>query len=216
MKIATNTILIITSDHGELFGEHGQLNHGATVWEEIYRLPLFIHSPNFFPKGKRYNGLSSGLDIVPTILDLVGALNNSVSETNFDGVSLMKDPNLARFLVVDAPPMVLPERLKKYPNVIAKGSIFFRAIRTGKYKYLWQANGQRFLFDNFDNEISDASILIKNQELADQLHDTMIDYYISIDSNFDINTYPINMGATAAKKMTNPLIQKELKKLGYM
>lgn len=211
-----NTVLVITSDHGELFGEHGQLNHGATVWEEIYRLPLFIHSPKFFPKGKKYHGLSSGLDIVPTILDLVGTNKKVTSKTNFDGISLMKEPNLERFLVVDAPPMVLPERLKKYPNVVAMGSIFYRAIRTSKYKYVWQSNGKRYLFDSFDNENYDESILIKNQEIANQLHDAMINFYQSIDSNFDINTYPINMGATAAKKMTNPLIQKELKKLGYM
>jgi len=211
-----NTILIVTSDHGELFGEHGQLNHGATVWEEIYRLPLFIHSPKFFPEEKKYNGLSSGLDIMPTILDLIDYYDYAKNETIMDGISLLNKPDHERFLVVDSPPMVLPERLKKYPNVITKGSIFFRAIRTNKYKYLWQSNGQHFLFDDMNKEDPKHSILESNSILASELHEIMLNYYNSIDSKFDISIYPVNMGATAAKKMTNPLIQKELKKLGYM
>jgi len=211
-----NTILVVTSDHGELFGEHGQLNHGATVWEEIYRLPLFIHSPKFFPEGAKYNGLSSGLDIMPTILDMVGCYDESNDEISMDGISLLNKPNLERFLVIDSPPMVLPERLKKYPKAVIKGSIFFRAIRTSKYKFLWQSNGQTFLFKINDKEDPQSSILEQNIELASNLSKDMLKYYRSIDSKFDINVYPINMGSTAAKKMTNPIIQKELKKLGYM
>ena len=211
-----NTVLIVTSDHGELFGEHGQLNHGATVWEEIYRLPLFIYgSDHIFEKG-RYEGVSSGLDIVPTVLDLVGLGDLSREEVVLDGVSLFDKPIGDRNLVVDAPPLVLPERLKKYPKVLAKGNVFFRAVRNSEYKYLWQSNGVRYLFKKGEYESPENCILKGNNDIADALHEIMVEYYRKIDPVLDISSYPINMGVTAAKKMTNPIIQKELKKLGYL
>ena len=211
-----NSILIVTSDHGEMFGEHGQLNHGATIWEEISRLPLFIYSPENIPEGRLYKGVSSGLDLMPTILDLVGAYDTSQSKTTMDGISLLREVELDRNLVVDSPPLVLPERLKKYPNVVAKGNVFYRAVRNNQYKYVWQSNGRRYLYNIGDYEEPDNSIMDANPHIVESMHNTMMQYYEAIDPEFDINTYPINMGVTAAKKMTNPIIVQELKKLGYL
>jgi len=40
-----DAVVVILSDHGEEFLEHGRLNHGPTVYEEITRVPLLIHLP---------------------------------------------------------------------------------------------------------------------------------------------------------------------------
>ena len=177
---------------------------------------MFIYgSDHIFEKG-RYEGVSSGLDIVPTVLDLVGLGDLSREEVVLDGVSLFDKPIGDRNLVVDAPPLVLPERLKKYPKVLAKGNVFFRAVRNSEYKYLWQSNGVRYLFKKGEYESPENCILKGNNDIADALHEIMVEYYRKIDPVLDISSYPINMGVTAAKKMTNPIIQKELKKLGYL
>ncbi len=63
-----NTAIIITSDHGEAFGEHGMIRHGFEVWDELVRVPLVVHVPGF--KAKRVNARRSAVDLVPTILDL--------------------------------------------------------------------------------------------------------------------------------------------------
>ena len=211
-----DTILIITSDHGEMFGEHGQLNHGATVWEEIIRLPLLIHYPRKIKQGKVYADVSSGLDIYPTIFDLIGKHDVAANKTHLDGVSLILPNDEERMVFIDAPPLVLPARLKKYPKVVAKGSVFYRAARSKKYKYVWQSDGKKLFFNVNDYEDDKNSIINANESIAMDMHNKMVAFYESIDEKFDIDTYPINMGATAAKKMTNPIIQKELKKLGYM
>ena len=49
MGLADRTLLVITADHGEAFGEHGQLIHGGTVYNEEVRVPLLIVNPQLFP-----------------------------------------------------------------------------------------------------------------------------------------------------------------------
>ncbi len=69
-NLLDNTLLIITSDHGEAFGEHGYLGHREGLYDEHVHIPLVIR----FPGGKtpvgRVRALSETVDILPTILDL--------------------------------------------------------------------------------------------------------------------------------------------------
>ena len=72
-----NTIIIVTSDHGEEFGEHGSLEgHQWTLYDEVLRVPLIVVFPEStpFPTGGsgRWTQLVQSLDIAPTILDVVG------------------------------------------------------------------------------------------------------------------------------------------------
>lgn len=65
-----NTIVVVTSDHGEEFGDHGRLSHGQTLYEEVTRVPLIITGPGIRP-GRRAGNVSV-IDIAPTIADLCG------------------------------------------------------------------------------------------------------------------------------------------------
>jgi len=61
-----NTILIITSDHGENFGENGHLAHWYVLYDTIIKVPMIIHNPSIFGS-KRVKSLVQTLDIYPTI-----------------------------------------------------------------------------------------------------------------------------------------------------
>jgi len=65
-----NTIVVITSDHGESFGSHNTLGH-AGLHESIVHVPLWFHGPGI-PAGKAVDSLVRHVDIVPTILDFAG------------------------------------------------------------------------------------------------------------------------------------------------
>ena len=67
---AERTVIIISSDHGEAFGEHGMTRHGFELWEPLIRVPLIIYVPNVKPH--RIDMRRSLIDLVPTILDLMG------------------------------------------------------------------------------------------------------------------------------------------------
>jgi len=69
-KLDDNDVLLLYSDHGEEFWEHGGFEHGHTVFDEVLRVPLVIRAPGV--KARRIDAPVSLLDLTPTILDLVG------------------------------------------------------------------------------------------------------------------------------------------------
>ena len=213
-----STLLIVTSDHGELLGEHGELNHGGTAWEELLVTPCIIHYPEKINPGSSIARLTSGLDLVPTIFDLLGEKRWLESRTVLDGQSVFVhdgDPR-DRYLVVDSPPLVLPGRLKQYPNVLYKGSVFQRVVRTLEYKYIWQSNGEYYLFQVGEPEIPENNRYHSEVDVVRDLHQKMLCFYESIDPNFKIDEYPIVLAKSAGAYLTNPLIRQELKRLGYL
>jgi arylsulfatase A-like enzyme len=72
LGIADRTLLIVTSDHGEEFEEHGNWSHSHSVYDELLHVPLVLWAPGRVPEGKRIRTPTSLVDLVPTVLDLVG------------------------------------------------------------------------------------------------------------------------------------------------
>ena len=72
MGLADHTLLVIMGDHGEAFGEHGQLIHGGTVYNEGLQVPLLIVNPKLFQQEVIVNRITRQIDIAPTLLALMG------------------------------------------------------------------------------------------------------------------------------------------------
>ncbi|GIP29391.1 sulfatase [Paenibacillus sp. J23TS9] len=69
-----NTIVIFTSDHGELLGAHGYLHQKwYCAYEEMLHVPFVIHNRTLFPSKKNFNSLTSHVDLLPTMLGLANA-----------------------------------------------------------------------------------------------------------------------------------------------
>jgi phosphoglycerol transferase MdoB-like AlkP superfamily enzyme len=84
-----NTTFVIFGDHGEGFNEHGRSMHGDTIYEEGLRVPLIIHDPKKFQNGERVEGLSSQIDILPTVVEMLGY---EVEDGEYPGYSLLREP----------------------------------------------------------------------------------------------------------------------------
>lgn len=85
------TLVIITSDHGEELMERGYVGHSScnlkgTLYDESIRVPLILRYPPAVPAGVTINSLVSHVDLFPTIYDLLGIEGPSYME----GVSLLK------------------------------------------------------------------------------------------------------------------------------
>lgn len=65
------SFMIITSDHGEEFLDHGGILHGRTQYQELIHIPLIIRGPGI-PPSRRFKGIVSLVDMVPTVLSLLG------------------------------------------------------------------------------------------------------------------------------------------------
>jgi arylsulfatase A-like enzyme len=72
MDLYDNTVIVLNSDHGEAFGEHGKYFHDITVYDEMARVPLIIKPPHSRDKNKAVWGQVRNIDIMPTILDYCG------------------------------------------------------------------------------------------------------------------------------------------------
>ncbi|MFA6407084.1 MAG: sulfatase [Candidatus Paceibacterota bacterium] len=77
-ELSKNTILIITSDHGQEFAEHGKFFHGENLYETSTRVPLIAYIPGVGER--RINDLVQGIDIYPTIMSLTGVAPQSILE----------------------------------------------------------------------------------------------------------------------------------------
>lgn len=80
-----NTLVIVTSDHGESFGEGGRWEHHILPGEEVLHVPLVLWWPGRLPAGQRIPDTVSLVDLMPTALDLLGLAGVS----GVDGTSLM-------------------------------------------------------------------------------------------------------------------------------
>lgn len=69
--ILDDAIIVITSDHGEEFREHGQFGHGTRLFDEVIRVPLIMRWPGA-PRGRRIEPVVELVDVAPTVLQLAG------------------------------------------------------------------------------------------------------------------------------------------------
>jgi arylsulfatase A-like enzyme len=81
-----NTLVIITSDHGEHFGEHRRLSHANSLYRQLLQVPLLIRFPGRVPAGLRIPEPVSLRDLPQTILGLVGVSDS----LGFPGASLAR------------------------------------------------------------------------------------------------------------------------------
>jgi choline-sulfatase len=98
---ASRTVIIVTSDHGEEFGEHNMTRHGFEVWDTLVHVPLMIVAPG--ATSRHIDTRRSDIDLAPTILEFFGVS----SDPTFEGKSLVgevygAEPE-ARDVVVDLP-----------------------------------------------------------------------------------------------------------------
>jgi arylsulfatase A-like enzyme len=84
--VLDRTIVVVTADHGEGFGEHGLFDHGESLYRPEVRVPLLISLPSGQAAGRVVDRFVSLRDIPATIADLVG----SRGEPPFPGRSLAR------------------------------------------------------------------------------------------------------------------------------
>jgi arylsulfatase A-like enzyme len=68
-----DTVLVVVADHGEAFHQHkGNYNHPLFIYEENVRVPALFYGPGIIPGGQRMDSVTRHVDIMPSILDLLG------------------------------------------------------------------------------------------------------------------------------------------------
>jgi arylsulfatase A-like enzyme len=94
-----NTIVVLTSDHGDHLGDHHMLEHQFSLYEGLIHVPLIVHYPKRFEPGRESRPVS-GIDLFPTLLDLAGI---EQPEGTLDGGVHLLTPDVDRVRLAEYP-----------------------------------------------------------------------------------------------------------------
>ncbi|MFH1588823.1 MAG: sulfatase [Candidatus Diapherotrites archaeon] len=126
MHVLEDTLIIITSDHGMEFMEHGHFGFMKFLYEEGIHVPLILFG-NELPKKKRIKQQVSMIDIMPSVLELMGIEFNGRKE----GTSFV--PLIERKRTIEKPVFMETIENSHEPYCSAR---LFQGIRTKKWKYI--------------------------------------------------------------------------------
>ncbi|WP_165233295.1 sulfatase [Aquisphaera insulae] len=102
--LLANSIVVITADHGEAFGEHGLMGHGISLYRHELHIPLLVIAPGRVPEGRAVRGTASLCDIAPTLTTLAGpAAPSRFSGRSLDVLWSADSSNASAFAKVDDP-----------------------------------------------------------------------------------------------------------------
>ncbi|MCP4601996.1 MAG: sulfatase-like hydrolase/transferase [Proteobacteria bacterium] len=208
------TMFIVTSDHGEEFGDHHPNSfyniHGHTLYEEMVHVPLIIKLPNQKYAGKRVSDVTRIVDIMPTILDV---LSIKPENDEMQGISMRP----------------LWEKSSKAPSRNAFSEALTtpvekKSIRTDRYKYILSVDWNTVIM-NGRSHVPDEPLL---QELYD-LHEDPLEENNLLLSEFSedaeklaedfvkkIQDYVPDHGGKTETIELEPETVERLKSLGYI
>jgi len=153
LEILDNTLLMITSDHGENFGDHQLVGHVLCVYDTLLHVPLIIRYPGLVEAGLRIEEQVQLTDLFPTILDIVGI--NWGGEEQLQGQSLVRDGQqpedtfaIAEYeLHYQSFDMLKGTGFTQLFTDVHKFARRLKTIRTEEYKYIWASDGRDELYN---------------------------------------------------------------------
>jgi arylsulfatase A-like enzyme len=185
-----DTAIIITSDHGENLGDHGMIDHLLSMYETTLRVPLIIRYPKRLPAGVRVNDLVSLLDVAPTIFDLCH-VSRVTARLKPSGASLVRSNRPHRAFVIaenDRPMNGLALMKKRFPDFDTSAIDYrMRAIRTDRYKLIWNIGGETELFDLHADPAEQNNLADSETESRDKLLQILTNWMYQLPAARDVS-----------------------------
>ena len=173
LNLADSTALILTSDHGESFGEHGLMDHQYGLFEHLIAIPLILRLPARELGGEIRSNPVQLTDVLPTIASWVDGGSDQRIE-DLDGQPLLHTPPreavLAEYLVPN-----LRAIRRRFPAAdVRKLDVALRSIRVGSQKLILASDGERQLYDLRADPSEKGDLASVNPEAADALEERLI------------------------------------------
>ena len=161
-QLDKNTILVITSDHGEMLGENNlYFHHAIFLYEPLIRIPLIVACDRVIPENKVIEEqISASIDIMPTIMDILG----------IDGPKTMEGKSLL--------PIILG-RNNSSPYVLADEGVLEKCIRTNEWKldFIARDETREYHLYNLKNDRGELTNLITKEKTEFKLLKEKLDRY---------------------------------------
>ncbi len=199
---AADTIVVYTSDHGEMMGSHGRMAKQAP-FEEACRVPFFVRVPGRTPSGGHSDLLFASVDIYPTLCGLAGlavpphCVGRDLSAVMTGGRA---EPSTAAFLINQMPPAaggaadgadqqageVADRAVEARPGFAFMHLPSFRGVRTATHTYAVAENGRWCLYDNVADPFQMTNLVADPAQapLLDRLDAEIIAWLVSAGDPF--------------------------------
>jgi len=145
LDLFDNTLIIITADHGEAFGEHQMVGHAMSVYDDQVRVPLVIK----WPRGAQQPAVrssASGVDLKPTIMETVGLQ----AKQRVSGRNLAKESGTTDTWIAETHPC--GHVYDAHPRFRRIG----QAVMSGPWKLIASSTGKRELY-NIESDPAEAT-----------------------------------------------------------
>jgi choline-sulfatase len=193
-----NTLVVVSSDHGEELFEHGKLDHGHDLWEELMRTPLAIRYPRLFPASKKSDAVVGLVDFVPTVLQVLDV----EAMPNLEGASLL---DAAYGKPVPPPGYAILERRDQQ-----------RAVRVGRLKLIESLNGRTRLFD-LATDPGEKKNLARSRPLARRACEVYLGEGLEVRAKKNrLSSMGRKRDLTGPETTIGDELREQLKSLGYV
>jgi arylsulfatase A-like enzyme len=174
--ILANSLVIISSDHGENIGEHGLMEHQYCLYDTLLHVPLLIRFPGKRNSSRQVHQIVETRNIFFTILDFLG-IEDVIDPLNSSGSSLLSESvhnsteniYLSEYLV---PQPSVSELESRFPE--GDCSQFDRLLRTiysnDGYKFIWSSDDKHELYNLFEDPSEKQNLLPIRQKLTNDLN----------------------------------------------
>jgi len=182
------TIMVLTSDHGEAFGEHDYLGHSDVVWEEAVRVPLIVWAPDRVPADRTLDLPVQSADLYGTLSELAGL----PVPDGLDGASLAAE--LQGHEARAPRDRVLPVQTPKHWALIQEvdGTLF-------KYRVALKAQ-RSFLVDIEEDPTERVDLSAQHPELVAELQAVMVELAIHNPGRFSDERHDMDAAEVEALK----------------
>jgi hypothetical protein len=127
------SVVIVISDHGDEFWDHGDVGHAQAPHQELVHVPFMIHAPGLLPGGRVVDAEVEAMDLAPTVLELAGLP--------------VPDSMQGRSVV----PVVFDEPAYTPASSLTQNGNMARGMKSGRYRMIHSGAGRIELFDEIED-----------------------------------------------------------------
>jgi len=197
--ILDETLVIVTSDHGENLGDYGMIDHQYCLYDTLVRIPLILRYPPLFDGGATIDALVQNVDFVPSILQVTGVDGDGMA---LQGQSLLPDdvvshPRQYVFADYARPSATLAVLRERYPAFdVSPYDRGLAMVRDAGYKLIRATDGTEEFYDLTTDPHEDQNLIASQTEVAARYRATLSAWQAACtpavaaeeDHNFDART----------------------------
>ena len=190
LGMADNTMIVYTSDHGDMMGDHGMILKGFMPYDGILRVPLIWKVPGVAKKGEVSDSLVSAIDLAPTILNLSNIDKKSIPQDmqGVDVTPVLKDPTEkvreSCLIEVDEADIGMASKMPMAATIGGSLETRVKYLITEKYSLTIYngLKGHGDIFDRVNDPLQLNNLWYSNPELRHELVEQLLHEVINAQS----------------------------------